>query len=666
MRYAIVIVFVILMLSSSSLSGQQGSQVIPQYDLDVSIDVSHSKINGTARVVFQSGQELLFKTGTLNIIVITMDGKPVHFNRHDDTVSVRSEIAGAIEIQYEGLFGGPPPSNNGRDYSGQVTIGKKGVFLTGTWYPRIEGLCTFDLKATLPEKFIAISESESTKETMEHGKAVFAFHFPHPVDRISLIATDRFIVSKDSFHGIALYAYFFPEDSSLALSYIEHTKKYLKLYESLLTPYPFKRFCIVENFLPTGYSMPTYTLLGQDVVRLPFIVETSLGHEILHQWFGNSVYIDFDNGNWAEGLTTYLADQLYEEQKGNGWSYRKQILIDYESYVNAKNEFSLRNFRGRVDFSSRAIGYGKAAMVFDMLRKSLGDDLFFSSIKHFITNNSYRMATWDDLRVSFEKTTGKALAWFFKQWIDATGIPELHLEAVHTRESNKTVEVKVTVSQQPAAYSLYVPLSFYYADGSKTDHLLWVAKKTDTLTISLDRRPVKMIIDENYDLMRKLSKEEFPPVIARLMGARRIIIALPSRNAEMYEDIINTFIERGAVAKKAAMITDNDIKTSSLIVLGDDNPLCKTLYGEMKEEGGFSVRIKENPLNQANVVGIFDGKSTGEVQAAFGKIYHYGKYSFLSFDSGKNIRKEINISQRGILKILDNQIQTDNPSLKSL
>src|SRR5208283_2966253 len=552
MRYTMLIALVILWPSSTSLFGQQGSQVIPEYHLAVSIDVSHSKISGTARVLVQSGRELLIKTGTLDIIAIMLNGKPVHFSRHEDTVTIQSEITGIIEIQYEGFFGGQPPSNNSRGYSGQAIIDKKGVFLTGTWYPQIEGLCTFALKATLPEKFIAISESEGIKETMEHGKAVFAFHFPHPLDRINLIATDRFIISKDSFHGIALSAYFFPEDNSLALSYIEHTKRYLKLYESLLTPYPFKRFSIIENFLPTGYSMPTYTLLGQDIVRLPFIVETSLGHEILHQWFGNSVYIDFENGNWAEGLTTYLADQLYEEQKGNGWSYRKQILIDYESYVNTKNDFSLRNFRGRVDFPSKAIGYGKAAMVFDMLRKSLGDDLFFSSLKHFIENNSYKMATWDDLRISFEKTTGRALAWFFKQWIEATGIPELHLESVHTRETNKTVEVKVTISQQPVAYSLYVPLSFYYPDGSKTDHLLWVTKKTDTLTISLDRRPVKMIIDENYDLMRKLSTDEFPPVLARLIGDERIIVALPSRNAETYEEIINTFNEKGAVAKDAA------------------------------------------------------------------------------------------------------------------
>jgi len=57
-------------------------------------------------------------------------------------------------------------------------------------------------------------------------------------------------------------------------------------------------------------------------VRLPFITETSLGHEVLHQWFGNALGVDDEQGNWCEGLATYLADHWYEEQKGKGWEYR--------------------------------------------------------------------------------------------------------------------------------------------------------------------------------------------------------------------------------------------------------------------------------------------------------------------------------------------------------
>jgi len=52
------------------------------------------------------------------------------------------------------------------------------------------------------------------------------------------------------------------------------------------------------------------------VVRLPFITETSLGHEVLHSWFGNSVEVDAGQGNWCEGLTTYLADQAFAADKG--------------------------------------------------------------------------------------------------------------------------------------------------------------------------------------------------------------------------------------------------------------------------------------------------------------------------------------------------------------
>jgi len=87
--------------------------------------------------------------------------------------------------------------------------------------------------------------------------------------------------------------------------------------------------------------MPTYTLLGEEVVRLPSslrppwaVRSSTSGSEI---WF----YIDYAKGNWAEGLTTYLADQLYEERKGRGVEYRKGALIDYQSYVNDRNEFPL-------------------------------------------------------------------------------------------------------------------------------------------------------------------------------------------------------------------------------------------------------------------------------------------------------------------------------------
>ncbi|NIS74187.1 MAG: hypothetical protein GTO08_02690, partial [Deltaproteobacteria bacterium] len=234
-------------------------------------------------------------------------------------------------------------------------VSTEGISLTGAWYPYVEGLSYYSLTATVPEGFTAISEADVITEKETPDGKEFSFHFPYPSEGMTLAAA-KYVVGSDMEGDVEVYAYFFEEDATLAQEYVDYTKRYLKMYEEMLGEYPFKRFSVVENFLPTGYSMPTYTLLGRDVVRLPFIVETSLGHEILHQWFGNSVYGDPEGGNWLEGITNYLADHLYKAQEGEGMLYRKKILMDYQSYVIPGKEIVLEDFRGRVDRATKAVG----------------------------------------------------------------------------------------------------------------------------------------------------------------------------------------------------------------------------------------------------------------------------------------------------------------------
>ena len=129
------------------------------------------------------------------------------------------------------------------------------------------------------------------------------------------LVAGRYKVTSTKHDGIDIYAYFFPEEQGLVETYINATKRYLDMYQKLLGNYPYGKFAIVENFFQTGYGMPSFTLLGSLVVKLPFIVDTSLGHEILHNWWGNSVFVDESQGNWCEGLTAYMADYYYKELK---------------------------------------------------------------------------------------------------------------------------------------------------------------------------------------------------------------------------------------------------------------------------------------------------------------------------------------------------------------
>jgi aminopeptidase N len=236
--------------------------------------------------------------------------------------------------------------------------------LLSDWYPVYSGPCVFSLEVTLPRGFVVLSESNrmAVRPGPGEGMKTQTFDFPVAVSGITLVG-GKHIVQEEIYRGVTLRTYFFAEEDHLSGMYRENVKRYVDLYEKMLGPYPFGAFSVVENIFQTGYSFPTYTLLGSRIIPSRYVPEISLGHEFLHQWFGHFVGVDGEGGNWSEGLTTYLADHWYEELEGKGHAYRKKILVDYMNYVPPTGDIPVSQFEGRVDFATKAVGYGKAAMI---------------------------------------------------------------------------------------------------------------------------------------------------------------------------------------------------------------------------------------------------------------------------------------------------------------
>ncbi|NTU42931.1 MAG: PDZ domain-containing protein [Nitrospirales bacterium] len=642
----LLIIFSILILSVSAVFADESPSVSvpPLYKLAISFDIPSSRLFGTAEVPVRSGEKVYFNVGSLVVRDVRLNGSALLFQSRDGVLEALSPESGSLEIRYEGSF----PEISANSWIDKDHIGKRGISLTGVWYPRVSGLFCYKLSAVLPKGYEAISEAESVIKEEKGNETEISFDFPHPVNGINFVAADRYEITKDEYKGIEVLAYFFPEDKGLARQYIDYAKRYLQLYEGLLGSYPYKRFSIVENFLPTGYSMPTFTLLGQDVVKLPFIVETSLGHEILHQWFGNKVYVDYSRGNWAEGLTSYLADHLYEEQKGRGWEYRKQSLVDFTSYVTEGNDFPLRDFKGRIDQASKVIGYGKATMVFHMLKEMVGEKLFFSTLRGFVDEKGFRTASWDDLRVAFEKSSQRDLASFFSQWLDQKGLPSIFMEVKAFRQTGKGFEITFDITEK-GAYVLDLPLTFTFSQGKTRKETLMIKEGKNSFTFTLDEMPLGISLDENYDIARVLAPKEVPPVVSGLLGEEPIVVALPVSNKDAYGPVIEFFKARKAAFKEPGEIGNGDIKSTSLIILGGGNPLLERLFGKGSSEAeGLSVVMKRNPWNVRKVVGIISASSAEEALAGMRKFPRYGKYSSLSFVKGTNVSKTIADSDRGM------------------
>ncbi len=622
---------------------------LPIYNLSVSFDIKNSLLNGTAQITFLEDGERSISTGNLHMISIKFNGKPLEPKMKEGTFTLRGK--GALEITYEGSFS----ESEGKEIETLENVGvvsrnmisDKGISLTTAWYPSFEGMAFWHLKALLPQGFKAISEADEINTTDTSHGTEYSFNFPYPLGEIHLVAGPY--TEKHEIHqGIEIYAYFFPEDVSLAETYLEYTKKYLSLYGEILGPYPYKRFSIVENILPTGYSMPTFTLLGRAVVNLPFITGTSLGHEILHQWFGNYVYVDYKSGNWVEGITSYLSDHLYEEQKGAGWQHRKKILTDYQSYVTPSKEAPLKDFKERKDFASAAIGYGKGTMLFHMLKNLVGENTFYSALRGIIEDKRFTRASWADVEGAFEKASGKNLEWFFSQWLTREDIPSLQIKDIRVVVLKGVPTVSFEILQKGKPYKLSLPVRIVTEKGEIKD-TLQIEKARQSFEIPVNERALRIAFDEDYDLMRRLTDKEFPPVIARLLGDEEKLIVFPEKEKEKYSALIDVLAKEGFIAKEEREVKDEDIKNSSLLVLGFESPVLKRLFGQVsKPEAGFSVIVKQNPLNTEKVVAYANGDSKEEINPVARKLFRYGKYSRIRFKAGENIEKVTEESERGI------------------
>jgi len=185
-------------------------------------------------------------------------------------------------------------------------VGQQGVYLAGSgfWYPRFDdGLLEFEMQVAQPQGWHVISQGNGTSRDAD-GRA--RWDSAGPMEEIYLTG-GPLMVYREPTGAVEALVYLREPDDALAARYLGATAQYLEMYRGLIGPYPYGKFALVENFWETGYGMPSFTLLGPKVIRFPFILHSSYPHEILHNWWGNSVFVDYTTGNWCEGLTAYMA-----------------------------------------------------------------------------------------------------------------------------------------------------------------------------------------------------------------------------------------------------------------------------------------------------------------------------------------------------------------------
>ena len=268
----------------------------------------------------------------------------------------------------------------------RATISEEGIYLANSanWLPNFgnDVLVSHHLIVQTPLGIEPVTQGKRTRQEEIDGRLITVWAADLPSDGLNLVA-GRYVVTEEKIGHVTIATYLLGDDKKLSDLYLERTKAYLTMYEEMIGPYPYGKFATVENWFPTGYGMPSYTLLGGMVLRLPFIPYTSFGHEICHNWWGNSVFVDLAEGNWCEGLTVYCADYHYKELESPvaAREYRRNLLKDYAAYVRNGNDFPLNEFESRHSGATRAVGYGKSMMVFHMVDRMIGREKFLAALR---------------------------------------------------------------------------------------------------------------------------------------------------------------------------------------------------------------------------------------------------------------------------------------------
>lgn len=638
----LLIATVLLLSSTAALSHEP-----PPHELTISFDLNNHRLSGISRINLTADHGITLQLTDLDVTGITLNGNQIEEIPQDSMLQISpSPQAQQLTIAYAKEIA--PAENSGN------LIGDSGITLTSAWHPTADMKMRFELNVLLPDAFTGVSEADTiVTEGGGNGLHHTRFIFSHPLWSLHF-AAGPYVVEETPFgDGKILATYFFAEDQELASQYMEKSLQYLERYEKLLGPYPYQRYAVVENLLPTGFAMPTFSLLGQAVVRLDFIKDISLGHEVVHSWFGNAVEADLSEGNWAEGLTTYLADQAFADDKGEGAEHRKQQLIKYASYVTPQQNHSLVNFVSPHGPSGekqaiQAVGYGKSSMFFHMVKKLVGEDVFYEGLRDFYKRMAFKEAGWSDIIASFEDQAHLQLAHFFFQWISRADIPGLAIKdlAVNEQEGRPVITFQL-LQTTGEPYQLQVPITIITTQGKVIKNISTSEKQT-AVEIPVTAHPREMVIDPEYDLMRQLSPAELPPTWSGFAGAEnKLAVIASNEEAEDLAPLVEMLKTMGCEIVEADKITDADLAAKTIIFLGASEASRALFADPSLPEHGFVIDIRRNPLNPANVAIMARSDDQSETAPGVRKLRHYGKYSFLHFEAGHLKDKRIVETENG-------------------
>lgn len=615
------------------------------HDIRVSLDPDSGRLDVIDRIAVDGRDRFAFRLAPwLTLDRVSIDGAPVEPEATDGLYALALSGQRSMELRYGGTV--PPlPSEAARDGFYAAVGGAEGVFLpAGTgWLPETDDTwLTFTLAVTVPSPYRAVSTGRLEQETLGDRTNEARFVADYPSEPPSLFA-GPYRVREHQADGVRLRTYFHAELAELSEDYLKDSARFIARFSDAIGPYPFRDFHVISAPLPVGLGFPNLTYIGRRVLPLPFIRGRSLAHEVLHNWWGNGVAIDHAGGNWAEGLTTYMADYALAADRGAAPAREMRLgwLRDYAA-LPAERDDAVTGFTSKRHDASQVIGYNKVAFIFHMLRQEVGEAAFAEALRLFWQRERFRVAGWAEIREAFEDASGADLSVFFAQWLNRSGAPRLFLDGLAVEDGGRTLSL--TLRQDTPTYRLSVPVTVE-SEAGLAHRTVVLDESEATVTLALDAPATAVHVDPDHDLFRRLLPGEAAPIL---------------RDVTLSDDALTLFAveaEDGPARALAGRLLDTPVKpVAAKAATGAEAPLLVIGLTERVEallaESGLpavpqslagrgSARVwtaRRDGGQPLLVVAADDGEA---LQALLRPLPHYGRKSYLVFEGRRAVETGI-------------------------